>query len=236
MHRSPIVLAATVAAGATLTLAAAASAQHSDIDFAYDNGKIAVEFGDEGQVFEGEFPTSGLFEQFTDDPGFAVADGNLGSGDLIDYNILSPLFYHDGTGFQPVTPGVSIQIDNNPNGSATVDENTDTVFGSDIPGSVGQADEEGGLHAHIDFTLTDASSGDAPPVGAYGFLTQVTTDASGIADSDPFAVVFNFGLDEEPFETGVESFATNVVPEPTSLAIAGILGTGLLMRRRRLNR
>tara|TARA_Y100000588_G_scaffold333804_1_gene372889 strand:+ start:202 stop:573 length:372 start_codon:yes stop_codon:yes gene_type:complete len=52
---------------------------HSDIEFGYMDGKIEVEFGDEGQIFEGEFPTStdigeGLVEQFTDDPGFNTND------------------------------------------------------------------------------------------------------------------------------------------------------------------
>ena len=36
--------------------------------------------------------------------------------------------------------------------------------------------------------------------GVYGFIVSLSTDEVGVADSDPFAMVFNFGLEEEVFE------------------------------------
>ncbi len=231
----PLILA--FAAAGALTLGQSAMAVHSDIEFKYDGGKIAIEFGDEGQVFEGDFPTTGSFEQFTDDPGFASeVDEGLGinPGDIIDYNILGPLKYHNGTAFATVPTGASIRIDDNPTGSLTVDAlTTGPVSG---PGVIGDADGDGDVHSHIDFTLQpgEFDTSNNPPAGAYSLLMELTTDADGIANSDPFYIVFNFGLAEGengPFETAVGDFAA-LIPEPTSLAIAGLGGLLLLSRRR----
>jgi hypothetical protein len=55
---------------------------------------------------------------------------------------------------------------------------------------------------------------------------SVSTDAEGVNDSDPFAIAFNFGLEETQFEQGVEAIA-NVVPEPRgvrSLFLAILVG------------
>lgn len=213
-------------------------AQHSDIEFGIAGGKIDIEFGAEGQVFESEFGTVGLTEQFTDDPGFGseVAEGLGGwtPGTIIDYNILGPLEYHDGTSFAAVPSGVSILIGDNPTGGLTVDASTvGPVSGTGI---IGDADGLGDVHTHIDFTLQpgQADVGDNPPAGAYALLMELTTDEAGIANSDPFYIVFNWGLPDGgvAFEGAVEAFASQV-PEPTSLAIVGIGSMLVLSRRRR---
>ncbi len=230
--KNPTRHALWITAVVVLAVGQASFAQHSDIEFDYQNNKIDVKFGSEGQVFEGDFDTSGLFEQFTDDPGFASeADEGLGvnPGDFIDYNILGPLEYHDGSGFAAVPTGASIDIGDNPNGGLSVtDATAGPVSGT---GVVGQADGGGDVHTHIEFTLAPGSL-DAPEYGAYGILMELTTDASGIGNSDPFYIVFNFGLDEETFEGAVEDYA-NKIPEPTSLALAGAGAVLVLSRRRR---
>jgi len=229
MKSTNAIVLTVFASALMLVYAGSAVAQHSDVEFKYDNNKIDVEFGSEGRVFEGEFPTSGPFDQFTDDPGFVAEDGDLIAGDLIDYNIFGPLEYHDGTGFAPVTAGVSIIIDENPSGSLVVDDlTTGPISGS---GVIGEVDDEGGLHSHIDFTLTNDSNDDAPPFGAYGLLMELTTDRNGIGNSDPFYLVFNFGLDEEVFEGAVGDFASQI-PEPATIVVAGLGGLVLLIRRR----
>lgn len=220
----------TTAALAALQ-AVPALAQHSDVEFEYANGMIEVEFGAEGRVFESEFPTTGIFEQFTDDPGFAseAAEGlGVNPFDNIDYNILGPLEYHDGSGFAAVPTGASILIEDNPNGGLTVDASTaGPISGT---GLIGQADAGGDVHTHIDFTLQPNTLG-APEYGAYALLMELTTDATGIGNSDSFYVVFNFGLDEVTFEGAVEDFA-NKIPEPTTLVVAAMGGLVLLSRRR----
>ena len=62
-----------------------AVAQHSDIDFSYEDGAIVMRDGVEGftdgfQVFEGTFPERGFSERFTENPGFL---SELANGDML---------------------------------------------------------------------------------------------------------------------------------------------------------
>lgn len=225
------------AAGAILAVAGPVRAQHSDIEFQYDAGKIAVEFGPEGQVFEADFATTGLFEQSTDDPGFDSEElpNGLFPGDVIGFNILGPLVYHNGNAFAPVPTGAAILIEDALSSVLTIDAST--LSASGVAGQAFDAGNgRGDIHGHIDFSLTPLSL-DTPDYGAYGFLMQLTTDEPGIAESDPFYVVFNFGLEEDEtlpgphFHDAVQDFAA-IVPEPGSFALLSLGGLALLRRRR----
>lgn len=229
-------LTAAMTAGICLNiLVTPAHAQHSDIELGYLNGMIEVEFGPEGRVIEGEFPSDDIFEQFTEDPGFATNDAEslvTAPFDAIDYNILGPLTYHNGTAFAPVTPGVQIEIFDQPNGGIAVDNSTTgPVTGT---GVVAQANADGDIHAHIGFELQPNNPDDSndPPVGAYGLLTSLTTDNPAIADSEPFYLVFNFGLDDTAYESAVGAFS-DAVPEPSTLLVTSASALALLVRRRR---
>lgn len=216
-----------------------AAAQHIDIDFEYHDGMIEVEFGSEGRVFESDFPTSGGFEQFTDDPGFGTHEP-LNPGDIIDYIILGPLEYHDGKGFASVPAGVGILISDNPSGGLTVTNSTvGPISGS---GAIGVADSGGEVHTHIDFTLTpgEFDEGNNPPAGAYALLMELTTSAMGIANSDPFYLVFNFGLEEDEmlpgphFHEAVEAFAAKI-PEPSTMMLSSFGVAVWSSRRQRIS-
>lgn len=215
-----------------LMLGQTALAQHSDIEFQYVNNKIEIEFGSEGHIFEGNFDISGTFEQKTDDPGFdsEISEGlGVYPNDLIDYLVLAPLTYHNGTDFAPVPAGASITIGDNPSGGLTVDALTvGPISGT---GLIAQADPLGNVHTHLEFTLNPLSL-DTPAYGAYGILTRLTTDEIGIANSEPFFFVFNFGLEEAVFEGAVGAFAARV-PEPSSLMLAGFALASSLFRSHR---
>jgi hypothetical protein len=211
-----------------------ATAQHTDIEFEYDNNKIVVDFGAEGRVYEADFATDGSFEQETDDPGIAseVIEGlGVNAGDTIDYEVLGPLEYHNGADFAIVPTGASIGIGDNPSGGLTVDANTNGhVSGSGI---IAIADSVGDVHTHVEFKL-DPLSLDTDEYGAYALLMQLTTDEPGVAPSDSFYIVFNFGLEEAVFEGAVGAFAAKV-PEPTSLVLAASILLGLSFFPSRFN-
>ena len=209
---------------------------HSDIEFGYMDGKIEVEFGDEGQVFEGAFPTStdigeGLVEQFTDDPGFNTNDAeglSVNPGDRVDFQVLGPLAYHNGSSFSAVPGGSHILIEDA--ALQVLSVNAQTVGPVSSVGPIAVGDGDGDVHAHLDFALQPTSLGELE-FGAYGLQMRLVTDAVGIASSDPYFVVFNFGLDDPVFEGAVEDFAS-IIPEPTSLAALGFMSTLLIMRRK----
>ena len=216
---------------------------HADIEFAYEGGRIAVEFGDEGPVFEGEFPTEGIDLQFTTEPGFAseLEEGlGIGADDQIVYNVLGDLlFWNDG--FKSVPNNAQLRIVNQPPSPLV----PDTIVGvgsgmqsgsfEPVMNRVGGAEADGDFHSDLDFFLEPkGDAADSSMFGAYGFMVSLSTDASAIGDSDPFAMVFNFGLEEAQFETGVEAFASSV-PEPSSatLFVVALLGGVPLIRRTR---
>jgi hypothetical protein len=216
---------------------------HSDVEFAYEGGKIAVEFGDEGSVFEGEFPTEGIDLQFTTEPGFASEleeGGGIGADDQIVYNVQSDLlFWNDG--FKPVPNNAQLRIVNQPPSPLVPDTMVGVGTGMQ-PGSfdparnrIGAAEAEGDFHSDLDFFLEPkGDAADSAMFGAYGFMLSLSTDASGIDDSDQFAMVYNFGLEEAKFEEGVEAFAS-MVPEPSSamLLVLAVFGALPLARRTR---
>jgi len=225
----------------TLLLAPRAFAQHSDIEFIYQGSTFELEGGQPGalgNVYEGDFPTSGIFERFTSNPGFAseTAEGlGIGPGETIDYQIVeSPLGYlgfWDAATQDFAATSATITIVDNPSGSLVVSQ----TAGGSGPGAIGISDAAGDFHSHIDYEL----SGDASP-GAYGYLMSLRSDNASIADSAPLWIVFNYGLEEElgapgaHFQDAVEAFAA--VPEPASIALALIgvvVVVPLALRRQR---
>lgn len=192
-----------------------AQSMHSDIRFAYDAGKIAIDTNVGNGVGVGEFAVDGLFRQFETNPGFA-SENDVGFGiqpsDFVVYNVLDDLLFWNGSDFVPPNAGTQVRIENNGSSDTLVHGTSQSMPGSFTPpaNSIGQADQSGDFHAHVDFFLEPNNAPAPPPLpelGAYGLELSLSTNAAGIADSDPFFIVFNFGLDGEQLEEAVGAFA-----------------------------
>lgn len=89
------------------------------------------------------------------------------------------------------------------------------------------------LHSHLITQLLDSSNGNSPAVGVYLVEGQITTNQAGIADSDPFYMVLNYGADEAVHEAAIHHVEDHMIPEPASMAL---LGLGAVAVRRRAMR
>ncbi len=201
-----------------------AQSMHSDVEFGYDANQIDVKVTDTtgARVGVGDFALDGLFRQFEENPGFA-SESDVGLGinpsDTIVYNVLDNLLFWNGAGFATPNPSTQVRIENN---GAVPDTLVSSSSGSQSGGFdpptnvIGQADGIGDFHSHVDYHLEPNIAPNPPPlpeIGAYGLKLSLATDAVGIADSDPFLIVFNFGLDSIGFENAVEQFAELLAPD-----------------------
>ena len=215
-----------------ISLAQEEEEAHSDVEFSYVDGAIEIEEGAEGFVFEGEFG-EGVFANFSGEPGIAseVEEGaGINPGDIVGFNVLDTLFYWDGS--QVASPGdTTVTIAAFGGSPDAVVSSSSAVQLADFTNPanlLGQAADDGDFHVDPGFTISDGA-----PAGGYGLVLSLSSDADGIAESEPFGIFLNFGLAEEMFEAGVESFGASV-PEPSSLllVVVGIAGLCVLRRTR----
>ncbi len=216
--RSPRTLVTCIA---TLVLALSANTvlaqfAHSDVFFTYGETQIEIEEQGGRLVIPQVFPDSGFFAQANNNPGFfseSDLGGGTGANDIVGYNVLDDLiFWSDGTFSEP-KPSTEIHIFNNPTsveetivGSATGEQRASF---SPLSNSIDQSSSGGEFHSHVDFQLEPMSDDpdEAPTFGAYGLKLSLTAQSeSGIADSDPFFIVFRFGIDDDQFELAIEDF------------------------------
>jgi hypothetical protein len=194
--------------------------EHSDVVFQYIGERIELS----SSIFETFFPTSGIDQQFQSDPGFSSeTDVGLGihPGDQIVYHVLDNLLFWNGMAFQAPADGTQVRVRNNP---PTVPDTLITAtsgvqLGSVMPplNRIGQASASGDFHSHVEYFLEPFNFPLSPPppaLGAYGLKLNLATSALGIADSDPFIVVFNFGLADLAFEQAVAAFGDLLVSAP----------------------
>ena len=202
-----------------------AHAQHSDIELEFHDGQIEVEFGPEGAVFEGEIETGGLTPNETSEPGFETHEP-VGAGNLVGFNVHGPLLRWDGTQF--VSPGAAVvNITDNLSNVTSVDASTTLELASfTLPGDKLLGEDD----FHFDPTYEIVGG---TPGNAYGIVLSLSTNASGIADSAKFGLLFNYGsMDENLFEAGVEALAARV-PEPAALLLLPLAGLTTLRVRKK---
>ena len=190
---------------------------HADVDFRYHDGKIEIQPQATGLVIPQVFPDMGFFRQANSNPGFFSerdVGGGVGSEDIIIYNVLDDLFFWSEGEFAELQADTQIRIQNNPSFTpeTVIGVGTGVQRGATSPlvNSIGQASADGDFHSHVDFQLEPISSNprEAPPFGAYGLKLSLSTDNPDVEESDPFFLVYRFGIDEEMFRRALDDFDT----------------------------
>ena len=187
-----------------------AIAQHSDIQFGANDGSVVILDGIEGftdgfQIFEGNFPTFGFSERFSENPGFLSENGNMvGAGDEVELEVLhsdtfgSYLTFYDevAQAFVPTDATITIEDNMGTNTSDLVVGNL--ALSGENPQFLQTADGLGEVHAHIDFLLSEEA--EVNNFGAYGILFKLVTDNPELEDSTPVWLVFNYGMNPSDFD------------------------------------
>ena len=200
-------------------------AQHQDVEFGYDNTASPTGFDIEGKVFtvDGILVRESTMEEldpFTpdefsaDQPGFATNDALgllVNEDDSIWINALDASTNSAfGVGYvnfyNPVTDALEasgrIAFEDNTLSTLDLVLNGSTMESGDNPQFIEIADGDGDIHDHIVFDLLDDSKA---AVGAYGVLVQLQSDFDPVdgnmdLSSQPFWIVFNYGMSEADFE------------------------------------
>ena len=142
-----------------------------DIEFEYSTDQIILMDAEEASasdasfIFESDFGVDS-FAGFTDEPGFiSETDIGLGIGanDIVGYNVLSNRFNETLSFWNPVSgqledTSATLTISDNPGGTLQVSQ---TSVAGDGMGTIGQADDTGDFHTHIDFQLSPNASSSA---------------------------------------------------------------------------
>ncbi|MCQ8180532.1 hypothetical protein NP603_05400 [Methylomonas sp. SURF-1] len=226
-------IAPILAVGLSLTVSAASAAdQHAgDIQPWKANGQVLVN----GEWFEADFGdlSGGLYR--TDDPGYDAntASGAFGAGNWLWFSGLNSLQFWNGSVWSNTVPnGEHIELTDALGNVTTF--NTSGV--QNASGVIGQFDDAGDIHEHLDMAIRNESNALGGTVGAYWItlhlfetLPDSTTPVS--TASTPFHILFNRGLAHADFELAVEAASAAPVPLPGAVwlfapAMAGLLGFG----------
>ena len=234
-------------------------AQHSDVEFGYDNlatpTSIDIEFGEltteNFGIFESDMEELDPFDPgnfSSDEPGFATNDLEgllVNPGDGIFLNALDASANSSfGVGYvnfyNPLTDSLEasgrLAVLDNSAGTSDLIINGAAVESGPTSQFIGLADIDGDVHDHVVIDLLDDGTA---PTGAYGVLFELTADfdpADGVMDvtSEKFWIVWNHGMDEEDFENlAIPKFGVSAVPEPAAASLLLFGAVGLVARRRR---
>lgn len=223
-------------------------AQHSDIEFGYDDpgNPAGLVMDNDFRTIENVLISTSEFEVLdpfnpndfsSDEPGFATNAGEgfiLNAGDRVwiellnaaEHSIFGAGFVNfcDATTNQMQATGRIAVLDNS---SATTDlilDGSEMQSGQN-PVFVDLANSNGSIHDHIDIDLLDDATA---PLGAYGLLCQIhsdqNADGEGDISSEPFWIVWNHGLSDEEFDSALKHFGFGL-SESVSDSLSTFRGT-----------
>jgi hypothetical protein len=177
-------------------------------------------------IFEADFGdlSGGLWS--TKDPGFQTQGANLlKPGALISFEGVGKLNFWNGSAWNVAHSGVGVSV-------ADVYQDALTTWNASgvTPGETAYVSEvslSGTIHDHLKMSVT-------PNAAAGAYMIEMKLSSADYISSDSFYIVFNRGLADAAFESSVEALVAAPVPEPGTYALmfAGLLGVGLMVRRR----
>ncbi|MFY7865238.1 hypothetical protein [Roseateles sp.] len=227
-------LGLSLAAALLLPTWALASGDHAgDIAVSAQNGKLMVggaHFETHGvtgfNIYEADFGDLASGPWATKDPGFQTQGSDLlKPGALISFEGVGKLSFWNGSAWNVAQAGVGVSV-------ADVYQDALTTWNASgvTPGETAYVSEvslSGTIHDHLKMSVTPNAA-----VGAY--MIEMKLTSADYTSSDSFYIVFNRGLADAAFESSVEALVTAPVPELGTYALmfAGLLGVGLMVRRR----
>lgn len=196
-------------------------------------------------VFGYELGEDPLFPNSANDPGINNETGiyidesgstvNLtGTGlplnSTLALTVTSDLTYWTGSGFTAVPDQETIALTYGT--TRTIGSATGTLS----PLLIKTFTSDDDIHLHLEAELLGNGGALAnPTAGIYLFSAVLQSSDAGIADSDPFYVVYNYGLDESAHAASIEWVSSNLVPEPGAAALCLCPLIALSTRRRSYN-
>lgn len=214
-----------------------------DVGVVFENGRIVTtvveeheeearggELGLPQRVFDSDLGTVEFGPFGNDEPGYT--SNSLPAGVKLGFNIRAELKKWNGAGFDGGL-AESLQLGQflGTPGQITRDTGAGFVGGFDFV----TVDQTGFIDEHLSHVLRGASNGGGfadPSDGVYLLELELTTDAPGIAASEPFWIVFNLNTEQGVQDLAIEYVEANLVPAPGAVALVG-LAAGLAGRRRR---
>jgi len=223
-----------------LVIASSAYAQHDheeeghgDIEGGIVGSQIIIAGGEAvaagGHIYEGDFGDAEGGPYETDAPGFDIDGFNL--GEILAFNVVGPLQYWDGSSWGTASTGLA------DSGTVSIFDaqlNTFDVSGASVLEglvAVGDADVDGEVHQHIEFSINAAAATGSYlfEIALFGYDSLFGTELYDA--NEPVYITLNNGLSEVAFESSVDAFA-NPVPVPAAwLFMASALGSLFLGRR-----
>jgi len=207
-----------------------------DIGVAFVDGRIVTSLVEEEElgglgtpqrVFESELGSIEYGPFGNDEPGYT--SNVLPPGAQIGFNILEELSLWNGAGFTGGL-GETLQLGKF---VGTPGEITATTGPGFVPGFFfATADGVGFIDEHLSHILMGPVLRADPADGIYLLELELFTDHGGIANSDPFWIVFNLNSPEEDHEAAVEWVQENLVPAPGFAVLLAPLALWSRSRRR----